>query len=68
MTTNTGRLLAVAIMVVGVGLFLRLARAIFMPAKVRHKCPDCGLMKHDPDAIHCKHCGLELKIETEGAV
>ncbi|MFO7758659.1 MAG: ion channel [Roseovarius sp.] len=67
MTTNTGRLLAVAIMVIGVGLFLSLARAIFMPAKVRHKCPECGLMKHDVDAIHCKHCGLELKIETEGA-
>jgi len=66
MTTNTGRLLAVAIMVVGVGLFLRLARAIFMPAKVRHKCPECGLLKHDPDAIHCKHCGEVLKIETDG--
>lgn len=67
MTTPQGRLLAVVIMVVGVGLFLRLARAIFAPAKVRYKCPDCGLLKHDPDAIHCKHCGLELKIETEGA-
>ncbi|MFB9150452.1 ion channel [Roseovarius ramblicola] len=67
MTTWTGRLLAVAIMIVGVGLFLRLARTIFVPAKVRHKCPECGLLKHDPDAIHCKHCGIELKIETEGA-
>jgi voltage-gated potassium channel len=38
-----------------------------MPAKVRHKCPECGLLKHDPDAIHCKHCGLELNIETEGS-
>jgi len=67
MQSGTGRVLAVGIMVVGVGLFLSLARAIFMPAKVRHKCPECGLLKHDPDAIHCKHCGLELKIETEGA-
>ncbi len=67
MTTATGRLLAVGIMVVGVGLFLRLARAIFLPAKVRHRCSDCGLLKHDPDAIHCKHCGRELNIETEGA-
>jgi len=67
MATPQGRLLAVAIMVVGVGLFLRLARAIFSPAKVRHKCSECGLLKHDPDAIHCKHCGAELKIETEGA-
>lgn len=67
MTTGTGRLLAVGIMVVGVGLFLRLARAIFLPAKVRQKCEGCGLLRHDPDAIHCKHCGREIKIETEGS-
>ena len=66
MTTEGGRVLAVVIMVFGVGLFLSLARAIFTPAKVRHKCPECGLLKHDPDALHCKHCGLELKIETNG--
>jgi voltage-gated potassium channel len=67
MTTPVGRLLSVGIMVVGVGLFLQLVRAIFSPAKVRHKCPECGLIKHDVDAIHCKHCGHDLKIETEGA-
>ncbi len=67
MTSGLGRLLSVAIMVVGVALFLRLAKVIFTPAKVRYKCPDCGLMRHDPDAIHCKHCGNELKIESEGA-
>lgn len=68
MTTTTGRLLSVGIMVVGVGLFLQLVRAIFSPAKVKHKCPNCGLFKHDVDAIHCKHCGEELNIETEGAI
>lgn len=67
MTTGIGRLLAVGIMVVGVGLFLRLVRAIFVPSKVRYKCKGCGLLKHDPDAIHCKHCGREVQIETEGA-
>jgi voltage-gated potassium channel len=67
MTTLMGRLLSVGIMVVGVGLFLQLARALFSPAKVKHKCGDCGLTRHDTDAIHCKHCGAELKIETEGA-
>ena len=67
MTTGPGRLLAIGIMVVGVGLFLRLARAIFVPAKVRYKCEGCGLLRHDPDAIHCKHCGREVQIETEGA-
>ena len=67
-TLNTpgGKVLSVFIMVFGVALFIRLARAIFQPAKVRHDCPDCGLSRHDPDAVHCKHCGLPLKIETEG--
>jgi voltage-gated potassium channel len=63
-----GRLLAVIIMVVGVGLFLRLLQAIFRPNKVRFECPDCGLMAHDVDAVHCKHCGRILHIRDEGAV
>ncbi len=67
LTTPGGKLLTVFIMVVGVGLFLQLARAIFQPSKVRHTCPECGLSRHDPDAIHCKHCGEPLKIETEGS-
>lgn len=66
MTTPGGRLLAVFIMVVGVALFVQLARAIFQPSKIKYKCPECGLNRHDPDAIHCKHCGTPLKIETEG--
>lgn len=66
MTTPGGKLLAVFIMVVGVALFVQLARAIFQPSKIRYKCDVCGLNRHDPDAIHCKHCGAPLKIETEG--
>lgn len=61
-----GRLLAVVIMVAGVGLFLRLLQTIFRPPKVHHECPDCGLSRHDTDAVHCKHCGRLLNIETEG--
>ena len=67
LTTPGGKLLSVFIMVVGVALFVQLARAIFQPSKVRHTCPDCGLDRHDPDAIHCKHCGEPLKIETHGS-
>jgi voltage-gated potassium channel len=66
MTTPGGKLLSVFIMVVGVALFVQLARAIFQPSKIKYKCPECGLNRHDPDAIHCKHCGGPLKIETEG--
>jgi voltage-gated potassium channel len=66
MTDTAGRVLSVVIMVVGVGLFLRLVQTIFRPAKVSYPCPDCGLQRHDPDAVHCKHCGRVLKISTEG--
>ncbi len=63
---STGRLLAIVIMIVGVSLFLRLAQAIFRPTKVRYECGVCGLARHDPDAVHCKHCGHTLHIVTEG--
>jgi voltage-gated potassium channel len=64
---NMGRALSVVIMVFGVALFLRLVQTIFHPAKVRHKCQTCGLIRHDPDAVHCKHCGNILNIETDGS-
>lgn len=63
---STGRLLAVVIMVVGVALFLRLIQTIFRPSKVKYECTDCGLTRHDLDAVHCKHCGKQLHIRTQG--
>jgi voltage-gated potassium channel len=67
MTDSVGRLMTVLIMIFGVALFLRLVQTIFRPAKVNLPCPDCGLSRHDPDAVHCKHCGRVLNIPTEGA-
>ena len=66
LTGSVGRLLSIVIMVFGVALFLRLVQTIFRPSKVHYTCPDCGLRLHDPDAVHCKHCGRVIKIETEG--
>ena len=66
MTDTAGRLLAVVIMILGVALFLRLIQTIFRPQKVNFPCPECGLKRHDPDAVHCKHCGLVLNIPNEG--
>ncbi|MEO1609339.1 MAG: ion channel [Pseudomonadota bacterium] len=66
LTDTTGRLLSVVIMVFGVALFLRLIQTIFRPARVVYDCPDCGLHRHDSDAIHCKHCGRVLNIATDG--
>ncbi|MEJ2000648.1 MAG: ion channel [Maritimibacter sp.] len=65
---TSGRMLSVLVMIVGITLFLRLATALFRPSKVRYSCPTCGLLRHDPDAVHCKHCGTIVKIETEGAL
>jgi voltage-gated potassium channel len=66
LTTPAGKLFAVVVMVVGVALFVQLARALFQPSKVKYTCPSCGLNRHDPDAVHCKHCGEGLKIPTTG--
>ncbi len=56
--STSGELLSVAMMIVGISLFFRLAQAAFRPGgKVRHPCPQCGLLRHDPDAVHCKACG-----------
>ncbi len=63
---ESGRWMSITILIVGVGLFLRLLQSIFRPPKVRHRCTGCGLMLHDTDALHCKHCGREITIETEG--
>ena len=60
-----GKLLSILIMVVGVTLFLRLAQAVFRPNKVRYTCPVCALMRHDPDAVHCKACGTTLCIPND---
>ncbi|HEY8580618.1 MAG TPA: potassium channel family protein [Beijerinckiaceae bacterium] len=61
-----GRLVSVVVMIAGVTLFFRLAQVLFRPPKVRYPCPQCGLQRHDPDAVHCKACGVILNIPDEG--
>jgi voltage-gated potassium channel len=61
-----GRLISIVTMIFGVTLFLNLARTLFQPSKVRFECPNCGLQRHDLDAVHCKACGQTLKIPDEG--
>ena len=63
---TAGRMLSVVVMIFGVTLFLRLVQVLFRPNKVRQPCESCGLVLHDADAVHCKHCGAVIKIETEG--
>ena len=64
---ESGRLLSVAIMIVGISLFVKLAQSIVRPSKIHYECQVCGLSRHDPDAVHCKHCGTVVHIDTEGA-
>jgi voltage-gated potassium channel len=63
-----GRMISVAIMVCGVTLFLNLARTLLQPRKVLFLCPSCGLRRHDYDAVHCKACGVVLKIPNDERV
>lgn len=63
-----GRMIAVIIMIFGVSLFLRLIQVLLRPDKADFPCPDCGLSRHDRDAVHCKACGRVLNIPDEGAV
>jgi voltage-gated potassium channel len=41
-------------------------QTIFRPPHVNFECPDCGLVRHETDAVHCRHCGRVLHITTEG--
>lgn len=61
-----GKLTAIVTMFIGISLFVRLAQAIFRPARVFFPCPQCGLQRHEPDAVHCKACGHLLNIPDGG--
>lgn len=61
----SGKLISIVIMVAGITLFVRLAQPLFRPYKVRFPCPACGLIRHDPDAVHCKACGILLNIPND---
>lgn len=65
---KSGQILSILIMLIGVSLFLRMLQTIFRPNKVRFPCPDCGLQRHDIDAVHCKACGQILNIPDDGVV
>ncbi|WP_132958064.1 potassium channel family protein [Rhizobium sp. BK251] len=61
-----GKLTSIVTMIFGISLFVRLAQTIVRPHKVAFPCPQCGLQRHDYDAVHCKACGHVLNIPDEG--
>jgi voltage-gated potassium channel len=62
---TVGKLISIVVMLLGVSLFIRLAQALVRPHKVQFPCPTCGLQRHDPDAVHCKACGVVLNIPND---
>jgi voltage-gated potassium channel len=62
-----GKLTSIVTMIIGISLFVRLAQAIVRPYKVNYPCPQCGLSRHESDAVHCKACGHVLNIPDEGS-
>lgn len=63
---TAGKLTSIVTMIVGISLFVRLAQALFRPYKITFRCPKCALMRHEPDAVHCKACGHLLAIPDDG--
>ena len=61
-----GRITSIVVMIIGISLFVRLAQQIVRPYKITFPCPQCGLQRHEPDAVHCKACRHILKIPDEG--
>lgn len=61
-----GKLTSIVTMIIGISLFVRLAQTIVRPHKVTFPCPQCGLKRHDADAVHCKACGHVLNIPDDG--
>lgn len=61
-----GKLTSIVVMIIGISLFVRLAQSVFRPNKITFPCPQCGLQRHEPDAVHCKACGHILNIPDEG--
>lgn len=60
-----GKLTSIVTMIIGITLFVRLAHAVVRPVKVAFQCDDCGLQRHDIDAVHCKACGNLLNIPND---
>jgi len=60
LTGTFGRWITIAMMVLGVTLFLQLIRAIAVGDKSHRPCPACALQDHERDAAHCKRCGASL--------
>ena len=56
-----GKLLSIIIMILGVTLFFRLIKSIFVPHQLYTICSSCGHDHHTLDAHYCNQCGHKIK-------
>ena len=56
-----GKLLSIVIMILGVTLFFRLIKSIFVPHRLYTICANCGHDHHTLDALYCSQCGHKIK-------
>lgn len=56
-----GKLLSIVIMILGVTLFFRLVKSIFVPHQLYSICSNCGQDHHTLDAHYCNQCGHKIK-------
>lgn len=68
--TPLGKGLATLVMILGYGVIAVPTGIVTHEMGQAHKkkrnrkiCTNCGLDKHEDDALHCKHCGHSLKYE-----
>ncbi len=69
--TGLGKFLASAAMILGYGIIavptgiVTVSLTQAQARRTARTCENCGLARHDPDALHCKRCGARLSNTTE---
>lgn len=58
--SESGRLFSMALMLIGIIFFFRLAQAVVAPHRRHIRCTNCGANEHEPDASYCRACGEKL--------
>ena len=56
-----GKLLSIIIMILGVTLFFRLIKSLFVPRQLYTICQGCGHDHHTLDAHYCNQCGHKIR-------
>lgn len=68
LTSASGRVFMIVLMLTGISLFFSVAQKVFAPQQKIISCSGCGLDRHDLDARHCKSCGEALPAPLRGTV